>query len=386
MHIVLIEHDEADLLYPFSLTHGAWELRAGVHRVIDRWRAALPAHNLHVHTHRTGILDSFQAREPHTICSYDGGPTLIMLANLIVSPAVMQKVVDLCGNSSKPVHFMAGHHTAGVFIPEHRGGLDEITSSIDGLKVEEMDNVHLDGHMITRLWQILDRIADGVRWDAELVDSHVAKSAVVHPTAVIDDTHGAVIIGERANIGAFCVLQGPVVLGNDCIVKPHAHITASVFGPHCRVSGEIANTIFHSHSNKQHSGFVGHSYVGQWVNMGAGTTTSNLKNTYSHVRPTFPWGREDSQRMFLGSLIGDHTRTAIGTMLPTGGVYGACTAIFTTSPAPASMRSFSWDGQRYELAKAIGTARVVMSRRSVELTPAEEHLLSFISEHDAPGS
>lgn len=380
MHVVLIEHDEAELLYPFALTHAAWELRAGYYRIVDRWRMAASSCRVHVHTERADVLSAYHARQKDSPDEYDGGPTLVMLANVMLSPFVMQQIVDHCSAAQGPLHIMIDGQTAGVFVAQHEGSLEEISASIDAVDDGGIEHVQVAGHVITRLWQVLDRIGDCVHWDAALLGKKTVDSAVVHPSAVIDESRGPVILGHRSQIGAFCIVQGPAVIGDDSIVKPHSHIHASVFGEHCRVSGEISDSVFHSYSNKQHSGFVGHSYIGSWVNLGAGTTTSNLKNTYSHVRPTFPWGREDSQRMFLGSLIGDYTRTAIGAMLPTGSVYGACTAIFQTSPAPSYIPSFSWDEATYEFSKAISTARTVMARRDVDLSQAEEHLLRRISE------
>jgi UDP-N-acetylglucosamine diphosphorylase/glucosamine-1-phosphate N-acetyltransferase len=382
LHVVLLEHDEAELLYPFALTHGAWELRAGYYTIAERWAAALPSCRVHVHSHRTNVLEAFLSVS-QDLHAYEGGSTLLVLANLVLSPASMRAMVGICRSSASAVHFMVGGQTVGVFVPNHQGSLEDIPTTVDEISGDAIDSVHVDGHLINRLWQILDRIPEAVAWDAELLGQTVNSSARVHPTSVIDESAGPVIIGPQAEVGPLCVVQGPAVLGDHTILKPHSHIKETVTGPHCRISGEISGTVFQGFSNKQHAGFVGNSYIGSWVNLGAGTTTSNLKNTYSNVKPRLPWGREDSQRMFLGSLIGDYTRTAIGTLLPTGGVYGACVAIFQTSPAYSSNRSFMWDDQRYELDKAIETIGKVMSRRNQTLTEPQLRLLTDICDQDA---
>lgn len=383
LHVVLIEHDEAELLYPFSLTHGTWELRAGYYTIVERWNAALPDSSVHVYSQRDGIQASYLSRNDHAQLPYQGGSTLIVLGNLLVAPDVMGSMVELCRNSTKAIHFMVGGQTAGVYLPSHMGSIDDLSITLDAIQAETVDAVHIEGHLVTRLWQVLDRISDGARWDAQLRGG-IVSPASIHPSAVLDESAGPIIIGSGAVIGAFCVLQGPLVIGDNSIVKPHSHISSSVTGPHCRVSGEISGSIFQGYSNKQHAGFVGNSYIGEWVNLGAGTTTSNLKNTYSHARPRMPWGREDSQRLFLGSLIGDHTRTAIGTLLPTGGVYGVGSAIFRTSPAPSEQRSFMWDDERYDFHKALATMGVVMQRRSKTLTNQEVELLQVVFHEDAP--
>lgn len=384
MHVVLVEPDDAELLYPFSLTHGAWELRSGYYTIMQRCQAALPDCRVLVHTQRDLILESFVSRSEGYSAAYEGGPTLLILANILLAPSTLRSMVDLCRSVQRPVHFLLNGNTAGVFLSEHHGNLDEIPSALDAVQADALDAVHIEGHAVTRLWHALDHIADAISWDAEILAQNLrSNSSEVHHTVVIDESAGPVILGDNVVVGPFCVLQGPIALGDDSIVKPHSHLRETVTGPSCRISGEISASVFHSYSNKQHAGFVGNSYIGSWVNLGAETTTSNLKNTYSHVRPQLPWAREDSQRMFLGSLVGDHTRTAIGTLLPTGAVLGVSVCVLTTSPAPSSQRSFMWGDTRYQLPNALATIKTVMSRRGMDVTEAELALLEQIHNDDA---
>jgi len=383
MNVVLIEHDAAELLYPFTQTHCAWELRAGFYTIAERWKFTLQQCTIHVHSDRQSVESAYRARSEQSRSEYGSAPLLIIAANLLVAPSVMRQMHDYCVSVSDPVHFTCNGETVGVYLPEHNGQTDGIASIIEGISGHGLPTVQVQGHIVTRLWQILDRLEETVAWDAELVQSRVAKTASVHQTAVLDRSKGPIIIGDGATIGAFCIIQGPAVIGEQCNVKPHSHINTVVAGPQCRISGEIANTVFQAYSNKQHAGFIGHSYIGEWVNLGAGTTTSNLKNTYSHVRPEMPWGREDSQRVFLGSLVGDYCRTGIGTMLPTGGVYGACAAINNAGTAPRKCDAFSWDDKRYELDKALATIEIAMKRRGKVLTDEEQSLLVELSERNA---
>ena len=138
--------------------------------------------------------------------------------------------------------------------------------------------------------------------------------------------------------------------------------------------GELSNCVLLGYANKSHDGFVGHSVIGQWANLGAGTITSNLKNTYGEVRLDLPGGRVPTGRTFLGSLIGDHAKTAIGTMLSTGSVIGAGANV-VGAPVPRWVPPFAWGAGGAEFLDVDGFVRIagrVMPRRQVELGAAEE--------------
>src|SRR5690606_39694563 len=155
-------------------------------------------------------------------------------------------------------------------------------------------------------------------------------------------------------------------------------------GPVCRVGGEIESTIFQGYSNKQHDGFVGHSFIGEWVNLGAATVTSDLKNTYGTIRVSVNGQPVETGQHFLGATIADHAKTGIGTILPTGGVIGVAANVFTQNPVPKFVPSFAWLTDagltQYRLEKAVRIARVVMGRRDRELGPAERRLLEHVAE------
>jgi UDP-N-acetylglucosamine diphosphorylase/glucosamine-1-phosphate N-acetyltransferase len=146
----------------------------------------------------------------------------------------------------------------------------------------------------------------------------------------------------------------------------------------CKIGGEVDASIFQGYSNKQHDGYVGHAYVGSWCNLGALTTNSDLKNNYSTVRVWTPEGETDTGERFVGVFLGDHAKTAIGTVLNTGTVIGFCANVVSTGFPPKHVPSFSWGGSQglapYDLEKAIAVARLVMQRRQVALEPADEVL------------
>jgi UDP-N-acetylglucosamine diphosphorylase/glucosamine-1-phosphate N-acetyltransferase len=171
------------------------------------------------------------------------------------------------------------------------------------------------------------------------------------------------------------VVRGPVAIGDGSTVKARAVIygPASI-GPGCKIGGESDSVILQAHANKQHDGFLGHSYLGAWVNLGAGTTTSNLKNTYGTIRVASGDERLDTGRMFLGLIAGDHVKTGINTPLDTGTIIGPSSSVFGGMMPPKDVPAFSWgDGRRltgYDPERALAVAVRVMARRKVVATDA----------------
>ena len=165
----------------------------------------------------------------------------------------------------------------------------------------------------------------------------IVMGAAVEPGVVFDVRQGAVVLEAGVEVRHGTRLEGPVFVGTNSKVLG-GFIRASTFGPECRVHGEIATSAFLGYANKAHDGFVGHSVVGHWVNLGALTTTSNLKNTYGPVRLVVGDRRIDTGRQYLGTLFGDHAKTAIGTMLGTGTVVGTGANVFGRRRRPSTCR------------------------------------------------
>lgn len=215
---------------------------------------------------------------------------------------------------------------------------------------------------------------------AQVVGEHpvqIHASAKVYPNVVFDAEQGPIIVHERAIIRPGAVLCGPCSVGPDSVVIDRALIKAyTVIGPHCKVAGEVGSTIFQGFSNKSHDGHLGDSWVGRWVNFGAGTTNSNLLNTYGEItmrlEPDGP--RLHTGMQFLGAIIGDHVKFAIGTRIMTGSVIGTGAMIATTKPPPTTVPRFAWmtdEGCRtYKIEKFIEVAKAVMARRHVQASEA----------------
>ncbi len=262
-----------------------------------------------------------------------------------------------------------------------------------------------DGLLYKYPWDVLSILSEAITYDllnVRMVDAHVPSevativgqhpvevhhSATLYPNVVLDAEHGPIAIHERAVIRPGAVICGPSSIGRDATVVDRALIKANtVIGPVCKVGGEVGGTIFQGYSNKGHDGHLGDSWVGKWVNFGAGTTNSNLLNTYGEVAM-----RLDTQgpvhktgMTFVGAIVGDHVKFAINTRIMTGTVIGTGAMIATTAAPPMVVRRFAWltdrGEQMFRFEKFLDTAKSVMARRDRE--PSEAYIEAMRDLHD----
>ncbi len=212
---------------------------------------------------------------------------------------------------------------------------------------------------------------------------HIAPKAKIGAGVVIDNREGPVVVGPRAVVGPLSYVEGPCYIGPDTMIFRGNIRRGCSFGPSCRVGGEVEESIFQGYTNKYHDGFMGHAYLGSWVNLGAMTTNSDLKNNYKNISVRINGRDIDTGSMKIGSFIGDHSKTGIGTLINTGvsigfscNIYGA--TLVTTREVP----SFSWGDEKgydiYKLEKAIEVARVTVARRRQQFTPDHERLFEMV--------
>ncbi len=204
--------------------------------------------------------------------------------------------------------------------------------------------------------------------------------ALIKPGVVLDAERGPILIGAGAVLHSNVTVQGPAYLGPGCLVHPMTRVREGAsIGALCKLGGEVEESVMLDLSNKQHDGFLGHAYLGSWVNLGADTNASDLKNNYSTVRVNLGEGEIETHQRFVGPILGDHVRCAINTMFNTGSVVGVCSNVFGAGFPPRFLPNFSWGGsdglRRYELEKALATARIVLARRQVEWLSEYEELL-----------
>ncbi len=212
---------------------------------------------------------------------------------------------------------------------------------------------------------------------------YIGNNCNIMPTVVLDASHGPIVIDDEVEIMPQSTILGPVYIGKKSKIKIGAKIYHdTTIGEICKVGGEVENSIIHSFSNKQHDGFLGHSYLGQWVNLGAGTNNSDLKNNYGEITVKINRRPVKTGLQFVGLIMGDHSKSAIGTQFNTGTVVGISSNIFGQGFPPRYIPSFSWGGaeflKEYKLEKSLEVAELVMGRREQELTPTLKRLFQNI--------
>jgi UDP-N-acetylglucosamine diphosphorylase/glucosamine-1-phosphate N-acetyltransferase len=202
----------------------------------------------------------------------------------------------------------------------------------------------------------------------------LAPGAEVEPGAVLDTRGGPILVGRGARIAGLTRLEGPAAVGAGSLLVGGRIRAGTTIGPGCRVAGEVEASILHGHSNKYHDGFIGHAYVGEWVNLGAMTTNSDLKNTYGTVKVWNDGKLVDTGAQKVGVLIGDHAKTGIGSLLDTGAVIGTAANVYGGSAVLATkwIPSFAWGVPPkltvHDPVRALATMEEVMRRRGVALS------------------
>ena len=364
---------------PWSGVRPIAELRAGAWRIRERWERALGVAAAAI---VGGHVDGFADVDAPPILAPSAGAGGRREGGFAAAAwfAPSAGRISLAPGGRRLTH--AGETVACVIVDGAEPRL--VTEG----PAQEVAGVRLDGaYDLLRALELLlgDDCAEASGTAAELPagtillgdpDRVVAHGATIEPGVIFDVRNGAVVLEAGAEVRSGTRLEGPCWIGGGARVVG-GFVRSSVIGPRCVVRGEISSSSFIGYANKAHDGFVGHSVIGHWANLGAGTTTSNLKNTYGPIRLEPAGARIETGRTFLGSLIGDHAKTAIGTMLATGTVIGAGANVFGTATVPKYVPGLAWGcaGERLTEDGFLRTAGRVMPRRDIEFTPARAESL-----------
>jgi UDP-N-acetylglucosamine diphosphorylase/glucosamine-1-phosphate N-acetyltransferase len=261
------------------------------------------------------------------------------------------------------------------------------------------------GRLFRRLWELVDHngrqllddwkssglspnVPDGPAVVGPRDAVHVAPSARIDPMVVIDTTGGPVLIESDAIVTAFTRLEGPCCIGRGTQIFGAKVRAGTTIGANCRIGGEVEASILQGHVNKYHDGFLGHAYVGEWVNLGAGTQNSDLRNDYGEVRVMVNGRLTPTGRSKVGCFLGDHSKTALGCLLNTGTNVGVFCNLLPGGLLPRHVPSFlRCHGDRLEetdqLDHLFRTAALVMQRRGAAFTPAHAALYRTVCEQTA---
>lgn len=377
--LYLYDDARARTFEPFALTRPVGELRAGAALLRERWERALGV----------GASGTFAAAHLGDFEEADAPPT----AERAAAGAIVANgrcAVALRSVSTEADTWMCDGRVAAVRLASALADADVANGEVplESVRAAGKRVADVPGRWIDEVWGLLATLGAQLREDiaalgptldcvapeqAIVLGSHpiyIERGATIEPQVCFDVSAGPVLVRAGASVRAFTRLGGPCWIGAGSAILGD-RVQGCAIGDGSRIKGEMSETIVLGNANKVHDGFVGNSYLARWVNLGAGTITSNLKNTYGSVALWTPGGVRDTGLRNIGTLFGDHVKTGIGMRLTTGTVLGAGSNIYGGAIPPKYVPPFSWgEGAAlvpYRLDKFLETAERAMLRRQVQL-------------------
>ena len=384
MQVILYEDETVSGLFPVSLTRPAFDIRSGGYTLSEAasmtFSKAVLSSLCREVVRDVSPLEVFS--ESHT---HDEG-FLFLNARLTPSFFSLQALADILKNEKEDFVLTYGDTLIGLF-----------TKKLTHAEVAHMPtflNSRAKGTKVTAIhWRLFNFPEDIIFFNRENLGANLSiaaenlhsksrglylgKNVELSKECVIDTTKGPIIIGDDVTVHPFTVLKGPLFIGAKSIIKEFSVLENSTIGSVCKVGGEVESSVLDAYSNKQHQGCLGDSYIGRWVNIGAGTTASNLKNTYSPVSIS---GR-GSTAQFLGTVVGDFSKIASNSVIFPGKILGVSAHAYgiVTEDVP-SFTSSVCAAAHYELPLAIAEKiqRAMALRRDVAFTDSDAALLKKV--------
>ncbi len=402
--VVIFEDSGYVNLQPLTYTRPACRLRCGIVTLWEKTAAAYSTAQVVIHA-RDHVAGVVKAEIDGVAVNELASDSALFVNGRLIPPTDLAQKIALDGDDC--VFVAAGEVIAARVSGGKCAELAKLLTAgplpdgwTDGLKTEnvEMDTVKypwdLVIHNAKQIGADFNRMGVAGKMEGDVHPSAVldgkehiciASGAEIHPGAVLMAHDGPIYIGPGATVMAGAVLEGPISIGAKSAIKIQAKIyEGTSMGEYCKVGGEVEESIFHAYSNKQHDGFLGHAYVGEWINLGADTNNSDLKNNYGNVKVSINGVPVDSGSMFVGATMGDHTKVGINTMINTGTVLGVGCNVYGADFPPKYVPSFCWGGAagfiEHKLDKFLSTAEKVMGRRKRELTSAHRTMLQTVFE------
>lgn len=370
-------------LLPFTFTKPVADLRIGILTIREKWE-------LFLGTTTTTITEDYLS-EKFPMVEFE--QNILINASILPTPNLVQVIQNL-----KPNECVLYNDEIVAFFTEN--SQEEVDLDTYNLLDFEEDLIQINA-----TWDIFAKNDQALRADFQLL-THEKQSQPI-PKSVntiapenifieegatlafvtLNASTGPIYIGKNAEIMEGSVIRGPFALCENAQVKMGAKIYgATTIGPHCKVGGEVSNSVLSAYSNKGHDGYLGNSVLGEWCNIGADSNNSNLKNNYEEVRL---WSYETegfakTGLQFCGLMMGDHSKCGINTMFNTGTVIGVSSNIFGSGFPRNFVPSFSWGGAAgfttYQTNKAFQTAKIVMNRRNIEFSEEDMKIMEHIFE------
>ncbi len=389
--LYLFDDGAARAWTPFALTRPVGELLYGCSLLRQRWerwaRTGCAGHLA------AGALAGFQEPGSPSVIAPGDVPTDGI--RLVVSSRAAPEGA-LPADLPAPATLVLDGTVVGWVLPDGEACPPE-AELLEPAGREVGERVELEGEVLATPWDLMHRNPDRIRRDVRkrhgesdaflLTDVHILGKGLIQlghhvdiePGVTLDARDGPIVLGEDVVVQAPARLSGPLYVGDGSLVFGGS-LTSSSVGAVCKVRGELEASVVNPYCNKAHDGYIGHAVLGRWVNLGALTTNSDLKNNYSPVRLRLPTGAVDTGLLKVGCFLGDHVKTGIGTLLNTGTVVGAGSNLFGGRMPPVWVPPFSWGAGEelveYRLDKFLEVAEAAMGRREVELSDGMRQLLT----------
>lgn len=403
--ILLFEDESFKNFLPLTYTRPVFDLKSGIFSFLERVQKVFSDYPL-VLLARNYLVPTLKQRETHPINNPSAIDDDLIVVNgtLVVEMETKQLIEKKLGKNVAITQngrvILA--HLSKKLAEEHAKRLCKSVTQlhlkkiVKKCKVKKVQNMPLMMHP----WDLINNCAELIRRDSKLTHTKGSEGAIDEQSVIYGDA-SKLCLSEGASIEAFTVLDvrnGPIYVGKETIVHAGSRITGPVYigdktivasgliregchvGNVCRVGGELDATILHGYTNKYHTGYIGHSYIGEWVNIGAATTNSNLKNTYGTVKVRVGRKRMDTYCVKVGCFIGDHAKTSIGTQIYTGKRIGVASHVHGSVTEDVPSFTLWAKSQRAKptelyLKSAIETQKRVFTRRGIEQTGEDIELL-----------
>ncbi len=387
MNYIIFEDYLFANLYPFTINHASFELRSGALTNFERIQFLTNENDKIYLIVRDDLCELTRERFPE----------------FIVNPEIIPKGIHLNGATLWDVETIGkielGRHYShqGNLIAMHAEKEIQLSEYADYIKKSIQVTLDIPAVHFSYLWECIFALENTLIHDVEhflhckggevhqsviydgIENVFIHENSKICAGVILDASNGPIIIDDNVKIDIGALIQGPVYIGKNSVINPGAKLRGNIaIGPTCKVGGEVEDVVIQGFSNKQHDGFLGHSYIGEWVNLGANTNNSDLKNNYSTIRINLTKDLQiNTMQQFLGVLIGDYSKSGISTMFNTGTVVGVGANIFGSGFQEKYIESFSWGSgeTKTDFEKFTETSSKIKERRHCTLSNKEIQFL-----------
>ncbi len=407
MKIVLFDDESYRNFFPLTFSRSVGDLRVGILKLRQRLNMYLENEDNYYIV--AGFLKKvYSERHPKWyINQLPDGEVLLVNSRIKITAELAKQMLAL------PLdHYLTSNKSlvaARLEVDEQELNADQMEALLIGMK-EEI----LDGKILWEwLWEMILENGHFIREDFENIFNDkdnkfeiepgvtilnpykvwIGENVSIKPGVVIDGSTGPVVIDEGVSIMANSVISGPVYIGKNSVIKAGAMIYGNTaIGPFCKIGGEVESCIFQGYVNKQHSGFLGHSFLGEWINLGAGTNNSDLKNNYKPIRIHSIQHKQkiETEMQFLGCIIGDHSKIGINGTINSGTVIGFGCNVYGDTMIRDYIPNLHWcesgNLRWYLKDKFLETAEIVKQRRGLSLSEAEKELYTKLEHQESDNS